>query len=306
MPADVETMFSAREVPWHGLGVITSDILTAREAIVAAGLDWTVDKYPVYRNLHGEFVAIHNKFENRRSSDDKVLGIVSEGFHNLQNAEAFEFADNLVDSGDAKYETAGSLRGGKVIFMTMKLPKQILIAGEDLHEFYLVLSMGHDGSKAITVEVTPIRVVCTNTLKMAARAAQQRWSIRHTSTMQGKLDNARTSLKLSFEYADEFAVMGDQLVATTVTDDMLVKLLQDIMPNRPTTDERIAAVLDNFANSDNIGNYRGTAWGAFNAFTEFTDHGRDTRSQEAVFTNVMNGEIATQRDKLAQALLSLT
>lgn len=301
MSHEVETMFSAREVPWHGLGVVTDSVLTAADAIIAAGLDWTVDKEPVLRK--GK--KVHNKNFNVRSSDDKVLGIVSDDFNNLQNAEAFTFADNIRDSGDAAYETAGSLRGGKVVFMTMKLGKSVLIAGEDKHDFYLVLRMGHDGSMAITVEITPIRIVCMNTMKVAMREAVQKWSIRHTSTMQGKLAAARESLKLSFDYADQFAILGDTLVDVKVTDDQLVKLLQDVMPERPTTDERIAAVLDNFANSVNIQNFKGTAWGALNAFTEFTDHGRDTRSQEAVFHNIMNGEVATMRNNLTNGLLAL-
>lgn len=305
MPALVETMFSARELPWHGLGTITSGVLTADEAIIAAGLDWTVDKEPKYRQLNGEFVPVPNEFFNVRSSDMKILGNVTDSFHNLQNREAFGFADNMVDSGSAKYETAGALRGGKVIFITMKVPTEMLVAGEDAHELYLILRMGHDGSMAITAEVTPIRIVCMNTLKLASAAATQRWSIRHTSTMEGKLTAARESLKLTFKYAEEFVVLGDQLVNVHVTDDMLIKLLEDTLPARPKTPENIEHIMHLFRESDNIGNFRNTGWGALNALTEFTDHGRDTKSQEAVFHNIMNGEIASQRDKLTRSLLSL-
>jgi phage/plasmid-like protein (TIGR03299 family) len=301
MPAEVETMFSARQVPWHGLGKITADVLTAADAIKAAGLDWEIEKEQVERK--GK--PVPNKFWNVRTTDDKIMGMVSGDFNNLQNREAFTFVDNLVDSGDAKYETAGALRGGRVVFMTVKMPKTILVAGEDLHEFYIVFRMGHDGTMAVTAEVTPIRVVCMNTLKMASAMAQQRWSIRHTSTMEGKLAAARESLSLSYAYADEFVVMGNQLVATEVTDDMLVKLLEDTMPNRPKTPEAIDHIMELFRESDNIANYRNTGWGAMNAFTEYTDHGRGTRSQEAVFNNIMNGEIASQRDRLAGALLSI-
>lgn len=301
MPAVVETMFSARELPWHGLGTVTDDVLTAKEAIITAGLDWTVEKEQAMR---GDKI-VPGAFWNVRSLDDKVLGKVGPDFQNLQNHEAFEFADNMVDDGAAKYETAGSLRGGRVVFMTMKVPGTVLIAGEDAHEMYLIMRMGHDGTMAVVAEVSPIRVVCMNTLKLAAKEATQRWSIRHTTSMQGKLASAKESLKLTHKYTEEFVKMGDSLVEVKVTDDMLVKLLQDIMPSRPTTDERIEHVLHNFGNSDNIANFKGTGWGALNAFTEFTDHGRETRSQEAVFFNIMNGEIATQRDKLAHALLAI-
>lgn len=305
MPAEVETMFSAREIPWHGLGVVTDNVLTADEAIVAAGLDWTVDKEPKYRKLDGMFVPVENEFFNVRSSDQKILGNVSGIFNNLQNRDAFGFADSLVDDGSAKYETAGSLRGGKVVFLTMKVPVEMLVAGEDAHDLYLILRMGHDGSMAITAEITPIRCVCMNTLKLGSLMATQRWSIRHTSKLEGKLAQARESLNMTFAYAEEFVIVGDQLVGTKVTDDMLIHFLEDILPARPKTQDVIDGVMHNFRESDNIGNFRGTGWGALNAFTEYTDHGRDTHSQEAVFHNIMNGEIASQRDKLTTALLSV-
>lgn len=301
MPAEVETMFSARHVPWHGLGTVTADVLTADDAIIAAGLDWTVDKEQVER----KGLPVPNKFWNVRSSDDKILGLVSADFNNLQNREAFAFADSMVDSGAAKYETAGSLRGGKVIFLTMKVPVDMTVAGEDAHDLYLILRMGHDGSMAITAEVTPVRIVCMNTLKLGSLQATQRWSIRHTSKLEGKLTQARESLNLTFGYAEEFVVVGNQLVETHVTDDMLVKLLEDTLPARPKTPDTIEAIMHNFRESPNIQNFGNTGWGALNAFTEYMDHGRDTKSQEAIFQNIMNGEIASQRDKLTTALLAL-
>jgi len=301
MPAEIDSMFSARELPWHGLGTITDSVLTADDAIIAAGLDWTVDKEQVER----KGLAVPNKFWNVRSSDDKILGMVSGDFNNLQNREAFAFADSMVDDGSAKYETAGALRGGKVIFLTMKVPVDMTVAGEDAHDLYLILRMGHDGSMAITAEVTPIRIVCMNTLKLASLQARQRWSIRHTSKLEGKLQSARDSLKLTFAYAEEFVVVGNQLVETRVTDDMLIKMLEDTLPARPKTPETIEAIMHNFRESPNIQNFGNTGWGALNAFTEYMDHGRDTKSQEAIFHNIMNGEIASQRDKLTTALLSV-
>jgi phage/plasmid-like protein (TIGR03299 family) len=304
MPAAVETMFSAREVPWHGLGVVTDQCLTAADAIVTAGLDWTVSSEPLFAEIAGEKILVPGKKAQVRSSDHKVLGIVTPKFKNLQNHEAFTFADNLVDDGRAHYETAGALRGGRVVFMTMKVPVEMNVAGSDEHDLYLILRMGHDGTMAINAELSPIRVVCLNTMKLATASAVSRWSIRHTGSIEGRLEEARIALQLSFTYAEEFVKLGNSMVATRITDDMLVQLLEETLPNRPKTPEKIEDIMSLYRESNTNG-FTGTAWGAINAFTEYYDHGRDTRSQEAVFTTIMDGEVASMRQRLTDRLLSV-
>src|SRR5438270_733372 len=117
-----DTMFSAREVPWHRIGVVTPDVLTAADAIKAAGLDWTVDRYPVLdRDLDGNIIELEDRFFLKRSSDLRRLAIVSDVYKEFQNTDAFSFMDNISGSGAAKYETAGSLRNGAVIFVTMRM-----------------------------------------------------------------------------------------------------------------------------------------------------------------------------------------
>jgi phage/plasmid-like protein (TIGR03299 family) len=307
MPAAVETMVSTgRQVPWHGLGVVVDDpTITTARAIELAGLDWTVEKEQITRTTKGGLtVSVPNKFFNVRSSDEKVLGIVSGNFNNLQNRDAFAFADNLVDSGEALVETAGALRGGRVIFLTMRLPGQLMVDGEDAHEMYLLFRMGHDGTMAIAAEIVTIRVVCMNTLIMASTSAKQRWSIIHTQKIDGRLAEAREALKLAYAYGEEFVELGNRMVATKFSDDDLIKLLEDTLPNRPKTSERIESIIDVFNNSE-TNPYHGTAWGAFNAITEYYDHMRDTKSQEGVFTQIMDGEISAIRKKAEKILLSI-
>ncbi|MGB2791287.1 MAG: DUF932 domain-containing protein [Candidatus Moraniibacteriota bacterium] len=306
MAHEVETMFSAREVPWHGLGVITEDVLTAKDAIIAAGLDWDVELRNIYvaSSDKKSKLILPGNHAVVRTSDDRVLGTVRSRYVPFQNRDAFAFADSLVDSGEAKYETAGALRDGRVVFLTMKVPTDIKIAGEDAHDLYVVLRTSHDGSKAIGVYVTPIRVVCMNTMTFAVNAAEQKWSMPHVSTVEGKLQEARETIRLTFDYADQFVVMGNQLVSTKITDDQLVALLEDVMPNRPKTADVIDQMMHLYRSSETNG-YQGTAWGGLNAITEYFDHGRETRSQEAVFHNIMDGEIATIRNNAAQRLLTL-
>ena len=122
MPANVETMFSAVETPWHKLGVVTPDVLTAQEAITTAGLDWLVDLKPIYfTDQVQEMQNVADKFAVVRQTDDKCYGVVGNRYTPVQNLDAFNFMDNLVDSGDAKYETAGSLNGGATNLYTNEI-----------------------------------------------------------------------------------------------------------------------------------------------------------------------------------------
>lgn len=304
MANETGTQFAhIREVPWHGVGIEVEGRMTAAQAITAAKLDWTVDKEQVTRNG----VAVPNTFWQIRSDTNEILGgnaTVSGAFQSLQNRDAFTFADNLVDSGEGLWESAGSLRKGRQVFMSMKLPQGLTVAGTDAHELYLILRNGHDGSKAVTVDITPIRLACTNMLKLSHTKAVQSWSIRHTNTMEGKLAQAREALKLTYTYAEEFAELGTTLADTKITDDEFTKIMQDVFPHRPATDEKIEHVLHLFHDSPTIEGFHGTAWGALNAFTEYTDHGRDSKSREGAFHVLMNGELATQRDKLTDQLLA--
>ena len=122
MAANVESMFYVREVPWHGLGTKVEEAPTSEEALRIAGLNWTVDQTPVYTDSG---LLIPGYKANRRSTDGSILGIVSDRYKIVQNTEAFEFTDAIVgetEDGVVKYETAGSLCGGKRIWLLAKMP----------------------------------------------------------------------------------------------------------------------------------------------------------------------------------------
>lgn len=302
MPAEVESMFSAREVPWHRVGTITEDALTAREAIVAGGLDWTVEKRPIYIRVGAEFHKVEDRFATVRNSDDKYLGTVAETYVPFQNVDAFTFADNLVDSGEAKYETAGSLRGGRWVWLTMKLPKEIRIGGEDAHELYLLVNSSHDGSKAITASVTPIRVVCMNTLNLALREAQQRWSVRHVSTAGQRLQEAREALKLTFDYADQFEAVGNELIARPFTENEMSQMLEKLIPNTPKAEGVRATIQALFVESPTLENVRGTQWAALNAVGEYFDWVRGPRTAESQLMGSLYGVGPKFRNKTLDML----
>lgn len=309
MPAAVETMFSAREVPWHGLGVITDDVLTAKEAIVTAGLDWEVEKRPIWTQTGDKKskVRILDKHAMVRVTDERVLGVVGSKYTPFQNREAFDFADAIVDSGEAKYETAGSLKDGRTIFLTMKLGDEFLINGEDVHQAYLALRTSHDGTKAIGACITMIRIVCSNTESAAFGSAKWKWSMPHTASALGKIEEARKSLRLSFAYKDAYVDFAGQLMNLKVTDEDVRQLLEGVLPDRPKTEEVIGSIITMYHESPTNG-YTGTGWGAYNAITEYLDHGRNTTAgpTEARLTNALDGSLVTIREAAAKQLLSMT
>jgi phage/plasmid-like protein (TIGR03299 family) len=162
MAVNVETMFSVREKPWNGLGVSVMSAPTSSEALKLAGLDWNVVQEPIYTEYNEK---VEGYKANVRDFDRKVLGVVSDRYKVVQNVEAFSFTDELLGKG-VRYETAGSLAEGKKIWLLARLPREYIIAGERISP-YLVFSNTHDGSGSVKVAITPIRVVCNNTLNLA-------------------------------------------------------------------------------------------------------------------------------------------
>lgn len=167
MSANIESMFYVRETPWHGLGVKVEEAVSSGEALWLSGLDWHV----VQKDIYAEDKKINGYKANIRDSDGKVLGVVSDRYRIVQNDEAFAFTDALLGEG-VRYETAGSLSEGRQIWMLARLPEKYIINGDEIAP-YLVFSNSHDGSGAVRVAITPIRVVCQNTLNLALNAAKR-------------------------------------------------------------------------------------------------------------------------------------
>ena len=188
MAANVETMMYVREKPWHGLGTEVSDAPSSEDALRFAGLDWNVRQENVFNARGG---IIKGFKANVRDSDDSVLGVVGDRYKVVQNIDAFKFTDDLI-GGDVRYETAGSLRDGKQIWLLAKMPEQ-KIAG-DVVEPYLCFTNAHDGSSGVRVCMTPVRVVCNNTLNVALATAKRTWSMRHTENVHERLNEARDCL----------------------------------------------------------------------------------------------------------------
>ena len=213
MAANVESMFYTRKAPWHGLGVRVEEAPESKEALIQAGLDWKVEQTDVYA-ASGERILGYKA--NIRDIDRSVLGIVGDRYKIVQNEEAFAFTDGLLGEG-VKYETAGSLAGGKIVWMLAKIPEKYIISGDAI-EPYLVFCNSHDGSGAIRVAMTPVRVVCQNTLNLALKGASRVWSARHTENVMSRMDEARETLQLANAYMSQLGRSINELQAKKLTD----------------------------------------------------------------------------------------
>lgn len=283
MAANVESMFYVREVPWHGLGINVKEAPTSEEAIRLAGLNWEVLQTPVYMK---NGIEIPNYKANVRSTDNACLGIVTDRYKIVQNKDAFEFTDSLVgetDDGVVKYETAGSLAGGKRIWLLAKMPTKNIV-GDDVDP-YMVFTNSHDGTGAIKIAMTPIRVVCQNTLNMALGKAKRQWSAKHTGNMQSKLDEARWCLQLANEYMANLDIEADRLANKKLYEEQIEEILNEMFVVDDNASDRKKNNVLQFKshfwtayNMPDIEKFEDTAWKAVNAMSDVVTHSAPARN----------------------------
>lgn len=281
MAHEFECGFVVREPAWHGLATVIPESPTSEDAIVAAGLDWTVEKKPIFDASRNE---IKNYFANTRDSDGSVLGVVSGRYEIVQNKDAFSFTDSLVDEG-LTYESAGSLRDGKCIWLLGKMPKTTIL-GDDV-ENYIAFTNTFDGSGAIQVCLTPTRIVCMNTLNFALKTAKRKWSTRHIGDMQSKLYEAQVTLGLINQYTEALNQDAERLASLKMSDGEIEQMLDMMYPIKEdssnVTKLRVQKLKDNFfycLQQDDIKKFRGTKYAVMMAATDFADHSDPIRKTE--------------------------
>lgn len=291
MSANVETMFSVRETPWHGLGTIIQEAATSKEALHLAGLDWEVQQQPVIYN--GQETGY--KF-NVRSSDDTVLGVVGSRYKPVQNTEAFAFTDELI-GGEVRYETAGSLSSGKRIWMLARMDDVKIL--DDTVEPYLCLTNSHDGYGSLKVCMTPVRVVCQNTLNCALAGAKRTWTVRHTGSVMSRVAEAAQTLNLAHSYMGSLKQTAEELYALKIPTVDFTELSSQMFPITGETTKRKAESqlilrdqLKTAWEMDDLGNIRNTGWGFLNAVSDMATHRPPARKtanyQENMFMAIID------------------
>ena len=294
MAALVESMMYVREKPWHGLGTRVEEALTSGEAIEKAGLDWNVIPCPVFDDRH---IQIMGYTANTRDKDNAVLGIVGSRYSIVQNKEAFDFTDALIGEG-MKYETAGSLKGGRQVWLLGKMP-QTEILGDKLDP-YVCFTNTHDGSGAVRVCMTPVRVVCNNTLNFALSTAKRKWSCVHKGNIQGKLSEARQTLGLMDLYLKNLAETADMLACAPFYEAEVMAALKKMLPVTEKTTERQKKTIQETKEgiiectfAPDLVEFLDTKWGFLNAVADYVAHSdpmRETKNwQENRFAAIVAG-----------------
>lgn len=225
MAANVETMFYTREKPWHGLGTMVAEAQSSATAISLAGLDWQVIQKPIKT---ADEILIPGFKANLRDTDNRVLGVVTDRYKVVQNEDAFAFTDALLGEGVC-YETAGSLQGGRRTWILAKLPQKYIISGDEITP-YLVFMNSHDGTGSIKAAMTPIRVVCQNTLNLALRTAKRSWSTNHVGNIDGKMQDARDTLLFADEYMSALGKSIDELNQKKLSDKQVLEYIDAMFP----------------------------------------------------------------------------
>lgn len=307
---DMASFASLREPAWHGLGTILDSEVSTQEMLEVAHLaGWNVRLADVdlpgrsHKNYFA--VARTNPFDNGTD----ILGVVGERYKVLQNEELFSFADNMLDGG--RWETAGSIKNGTVVFGSLALDREVVLdesgVGDKINT-YLLVHTSHDGSLAVQASVTPVRVVCQNTLNAALSGVKQSFKIRHTSTVTGKVQAAREALGLANTYLDEFEKEAQTLIQKEITADTFFEIIKAAYPE---PDKDVKGSLTKWTNKvDTLWDiYQGdtvaqagimnTAWGAYNTLTERLDWFRNPRggNAEGVLAAASGFDAATNAEK---------
>jgi phage/plasmid-like protein (TIGR03299 family) len=278
-------MFSGRgEVPWHSLGAVLDGVLTSEEAIKVAKLTWTVDQIPIF-TANNWAEPIPGFVANVRSDTKEVLGIVTDRYHVAQNKDVFAFADDLIGTNQAKctYETAGSLWNGRRVFMLVNMPEGRIVG--DVYQPYLCLSNAHDGSSCLQVLVTSIRVVCNNTLQMALHSATRKISIRHLSCMDQRKDEALRTIGAASKYFHDLEVFASELAGKKVN---ISKVLDQLFPaSRAMSTRQVKSNMEVkdliktlFKRKDDLQNFKGSAWGAYQAIADYRSNSEPRRKTD--------------------------
>ena len=327
---EVSLAVSLRSNPaWHSFAnkVFTQDenVTTAQMLEGAKLSNWNVGLEPIADLLGDNYNEIGENFlvtrDNPYTEGQKdVLSVVGSRYKAVQNEELFSFADNLHDgNSDVFWESAGSLKKGRVVFGTMSIPRTMILDPEganDETKLYLVVYTSHDGSVAVQSAITPVRVMCQNTLNLAMRGAKQSFKIRHTQTVDGKIAAARETLGLTLGYMDEFEKQAQELFAIEITNAKFSEIINKMYP-KPEGDkkgslkkwENKVILLDElYHNSPTNANIKGTAWGVVNALTERLDYYRTARKGGDSLMAGASGfdpVVTAEKNKIVKQVLAL-
>ena len=314
---------------WHSFA---NKVFNKDEAVTTADMlsgaqlsNWNVQLESVSDLLADNYTTVSDNFlvvrDNPTVAGQKdVLSVVGSRYKTVQNEELFAFADNIHDGNpDVVWESAGSLKNGRVVYGSLSIPRTMILdpkGAADETKLYLIVWTSHDGSVAVQSAITPVRVMCQNTLNLAMKKAKQSFKIRHTQTVDGKIAAAREALGLTFNYMDEFEKQAQELFSREVTNAQFSKIVNAMYP-KPEKDakgsikkwENKVVLLDELYNAPHNANIRNTAWGVVNTLTERLDYHRTARKNGDSLMAGASGfdpVVTAEKNKIVKQVLALT
>lgn len=307
MPAAVETMAYTNEVPWHGLGNYVAEAPDVPTMLKLAGLDWRVERRPMF-SANGQ--EIEGFAALTRDKDNRVFDVVGSRYRPAQNDETFQFFDEFVRAGQATMETAGALRGGRLVWGLAKLNADFTLPGNDQVKSYLLLASPHEQGKSLVIKCTNVRVVCMNTMAVALREAGNKFSMNHTMEFSNRvIERAKDILGLATDQLASFESTARSLKKRKMKDEEVIETLQPFFQPQTEVKDILAGEVS-ARMTQVLGAYRhapgatpGDAWGVFNAVTYYADH-LASRTQDKRLTNAWFGKTANLKEAVLEALVA--
>lgn len=313
MAHEIETIAYANEVPWHGLGNNVDPSSSVEEMLEAAGLKWKLKPYPIQAyNDQGMTLPIANKQAWVRNTDDKVMAVSSDSWRPLQPADTLDFMRNYVEAGAATLETAGSLRGGRVVWGLARLKHDFEVSPGDKVNGYVLITSPNIVGQAITVRTTTVRVVCANTMALAERGEA---AYRQGHNYEFDVDAAKAAIGKAHESLHRAEQSAKTIAALKINAmDTLVKVWAPVFePEMEGGDVVKAFEEGNLPKSlaDILLSYRtapgavdGTGWGALNAVTHWADHKSGRTNAGRMYRSWM-GDLGAKKLEVEAKLLEL-
>jgi len=278
------------ELPWHGLGTKVPADLTPDQFMVTAGLDWEVTKEKL---VTPQGVIVPNKEALVRTSDNSVLDVVGTGWNPVQNSEAFEFFNDYVVAGDMEMHTAGSLKNGQMVWALAKTKESFELFNGDQTDNYFLFTNPHQFGKSINIRMTPIRVVCNNTLTLSlSKESDKMVTVNHRKAFDP--DMVKEQMGIAREKMEQYKSMAEFLGGKRYTADNVIQYFNEVFgaPAKekvdnviPFTSRNAKIAYENLDTQPGANFAQGSWWTAFNSVTHMTDHlqGRenDSRLQSA-------------------------
>lgn len=302
-------METVRADPWADVGTkLDMTIPSIHNALYQSGLDWKVSKQDVYVCENGiDPIELPNYHAIMRDDTNTPLGVVSGRYEPLQNEDGFAFLDHML--GEVEIVTAGCFDGGKTVWVLARIPEHILIGGNPTEQ-YILFRNGHDGKTSAGYCMTPVVVVCKNTLSLAWRGTKNKFSINHTGDMAERIKQAQEVLGISSIYYSKYKEFGDSLARGRMSEKKLLEIFMKLLyPNGVSDSARAKSsaesaklAMEQILSGPTLGNARGTKWGALNAIGEYLDWYRPTRGDSDRFARI-NFEAQNPKQKALEMIL---